>query len=460
MLAQAARRELIAVTGTRIDALIGYTNDIVALIPAARSEHWRLGIRADRNAALDNLNLALGVKIAHLRERSERAGGEAYVGREFSAGPKAGFEFEHSGVFVLDASKLSDAVLQSTSNDLRNLRGDKDEWFAKRRVLFSSPNGTWEGQADTTIQGRSNLEIVTRALTAAEWKGNAAADDQIALNNFLEGLANVESQRLVSPKDILPALHLHVPGLCLWKASSWAGLQAQKTVAEPLALNTAVEPSWWLAGLNWNAAPYVRRIVQALANPDMGRQNNPKYVFKKEGLNVIIKTPIRQIFGRAHAKTASAEAVWIGAMAEWCGVTDRIDRSITEKMPLGNPKFALIASEKTWRQYFASLLDDTSTDSVTDWASTAFGGTEDIGLGTLWDESLKQNFVIEEHRELNNAEVTTKNYLDVAGAWGKRLGRLPQAGVFSPDHAPDGGVDDVDIENGLAREQQEEKSDR
>ena len=87
-------------------------------------------------------------------------------------------------------------------------------------------------------------------------------------------------------------------------------------------------------------------------------------------------------------------------------------------------------------------------------------GTEDIGLGTLWDESLKQNFVIEEHRELNNAEVTTKNYLDVAGAWGKRLGRLPQAGVFSPDHAPDGGVDDVDIENGLAREQQEEKSDR
>lgn len=414
-LQQAALDEQVAVTAQDFTNLGNRITTILGQIPQAHSK------QAVRNNALTALTHSLTQKQQDLQQQILADQPDGVTKHKVKSGPKAGFEIEFNNVLILDPSRATPYVRKYLNGHISqepNKKALSSLGYPKRKVLFTAPNGTWEGQADTTLDLCSNLEIVTKPLTAKAWlaRQGAAAKDQAALTTFITNLQAEPRKRLLLPKQVLDNLQLNQAGARLFKLDTEATSQMQMTAAMPVPRNQTAEPDWWIKGLNWDAMPYLQHIVDALQTTSFGIQSNPKSAaFMKDGKNVILKTPILALLGKPTAKVKrDAKQRWVIGVAKLCGVED-LSQSAGEELvrtSQGSPAHMhLQGTNFTWQQYFADLL--VGKDRVTQWAKTAFGGTEDIGLGQISDSSLGPDYAIEEHRELAGHD----NYLIRARRW-------------------------------------------
>lgn len=394
-------------------------DDITALlerIPAARSTHRSVPKQQARNQALTELHNALSEKRTWAEARAEaldRISVERMASQSDAAGAKAGFEMETPNVYAFDLAKCT--AFERRELEQGRLPSLVTPHFHKRDFLFWFPDGTWEGQADSTLEGKSNLEIVTKALTANEWEGEAAASGQVQLIAFVARLNGAPTQRLLIPTELEPGLRMVTAGLRLFKQVSPPAFQGQMTAGRPMKSTDSEQPAWWLDGMNWGAVPYLKDIARALNSPgELGK--NPKEAFQ----GTILKTPLLHILGRPSGLlTEQHRREWLRGMASQCKVNlaDKVAHKLVE-MTKRSPKrkaFLLDPTNFTWEDYLLDLLN--GTDRVTDWASAAFRG-EDMGLGKIDDPTLPDGYVIEERRRFKaGEEPSPDNYVRLAQTW-------------------------------------------
>ncbi len=101
-----------------------------------------------------------------------------YQAPSFSGGPKLGFEAELN-VMIVNIGSVSDEALRYFANPA----GNKQDWsstkifeggrYPKQTVLFSSPQKTWHGTADSSSPAVSNLEFVSHAWAYSGWQKRA-----------------------------------------------------------------------------------------------------------------------------------------------------------------------------------------------------------------------------------------------------------------------------------------------
>lgn len=419
-LATAQASEAVAVTSADYVALAQAVADMLGQIPQAGSTHWKKGTA--RNTALRTLRAALLNKQALLNRRAAALARVA-TGRMAapSAGRKAGFEMESSAVWAVDLAKCS--AWQRSQLEQGNFMLRKPH-FGKRDPLIGAPEGTWEAQADSTLEFASNLEVVTRAMTAAEWQAPEAGQDQDALKKFVEALKAAPTKALLVPTELEPSITMHHPGLRLWKKDA-AAFQGQMTSAHRLPEPQTGEPRWWLTGMNWAAVACVKDIARALLSSGVGVGVNPKEAFG----GAILKTPVLDVLGSPDERpTASEKKAWVEGMAAECSVKD-LASEVAQSLVAESRKdkrrsaFWLNPTGFTWGDYLSGLLDN--MDLVTDWASSAFdaqgGSSEDIGLGQIRDNTLPEGYVIKEQRFYADGRgPQPEDYVHRAIAWAQQ----------------------------------------
>jgi hypothetical protein len=426
---EAGNLEIEGVKSAKSGELIQLLQDIISLIPAARSTHRKQTTRNARNTALNNLDLSLTEKINMLRRTANARKLNDDEKLNIGSGPKAGFEVEFNNVILFNIDQLSDvqAGLLSkvdNSSELNQLWFDNAR-FAKREVLFTAPNGTWEGTADSTLKLCSNLEVVTKPLTPEQWledKG-AAEQDQAAFLTLVQAINDASSLEILFPAELHPDIRLNHPGVRLLKLDHTLTPQSQMTAAVRVEKNTGAIPDWWIKGLNWNAIPYLIQLREGLETTNFRGQDNPKSgAFIKNELNVILKTPVLQLLGVPDDEVQSqAVQTWVNNLSRILGVDpgqvvgENGIVAASNILKRKKKNFHLSPTGFTWGRYLSALVTE-DQDLVTQWAKTAFVvGGEDIGLGQLGDESLGQDYVIEEHRQFSGEN--TPAYLPFARSW-------------------------------------------
>ncbi len=425
--------ERLAMTAGELQPLLLDVINLRQTIAGAVSNHGlskKNATRVARNQALDDLDEALGEKEVELQAKIDADAVTPATQHQVQGGPKAGFEMEYSDVYVFDAAALNANQKRMVNSGQAQTQPfwagvQQASGLAKRSVIFTSGGGTWEGQTDSTTTC-ANLELVTKPLTAEEWEGDAAATDAQQLAEFAEALDGAPRRQALLPRQLHGGVSLNLAGARLYKGDMHAYAQTQMTAAVDQGPGVKA-PEWWIPGLRTSALPNLKSVVRGLTMKSMGLQNNPKSsVFLKDQKNVLIKSPMSQLLGQPTVDPEQ-EAVedFVLGLADLLKV-DPGANAVGQLVQMNNehnarrPQFRLVGAEFTFRDYFEGLLR--GEDLVTDWARTAFGGVEDIGVGQIADPSLPDDWAVEEHREMGG--VGTRNYLQAARQWG-RTGRVP-----------------------------------
>lgn len=368
------------------------------------------------------------------REKKSLVNYQAQEGEDFEVqgGPKAGFEIEWTNMVWLDIDmaesndSLRTFVRYLKNKDVANASGTdkklsvKTAPYKKREVLFRSPHGTWEGQADSTVENKPNLELVTRPLSPEQWKSKEVEEDFKLLAQFQARLEGPGLHyALFSPRELLPEIKMAVPGAYLYQAGTKHFVQM--TSASFLS-NQDGTPDWWLKGLNWNAFPELRTLITGLDTPL--RHSNPK-----DNFPLLLKTPILNILGRPQTGQGPKYAAWIEAVAKSCGIFGKLQENVAQELVKGTSgHMQLKPADFTWQDYLEALLQ--GDDKIRTWAATAFpGGSstedtdegEDIGYGQIDDRSLGKNWAVHENRELPNLSIP--NILEAGKHWAKETSR-------------------------------------
>lgn len=417
LLGELDTQEAAAATRADFQAIVAKITNLEGRVAGAASRF------NGRNTALTTMSQSLTVKKT---EFQQKAAADAVTANPtthaIGDGPKAGFEFEYPTVWVLNIDAgtpyikrwftnfSSDAVVPS----LKKLR------YTKREVLFSGPNGTWEGQADTSLKHCSNLEIVTKPLTAADWNTAEVTEDHVALAALIAALEQGAVHKLLLPKQLDARVQVHQAGMRIFKTGNGPG-QTQMTAAVPIEKAKTKAPDWWVDGMNWNAFSYLHKTVRALETGTF-EGKNPKTAFG----NVITKTPIGKLLGTP-AKKVDAQQVAefvIGAADELrVNVKDQVAAPVVKHSIKKSKEDALNATGFTYGDYLAGFVK--GRDMVTEWAEYAFGGDEDMGLGQIDDDTLPGTHVVEEHRR-SLEKVHPKDFQAKGKAWAQS-GKIPDA---------------------------------
>ena len=206
-----------------LEAVRRRTHALIQSADDAASTAFLTSTREARNNALEKLKAELKQKLEDLKAVETQIDNKANARSErLSAGtrnrslmptrtPQAGFEMEFPDVWVLDPGrampKARQYLLGSLADpDFNVTVGLAKARYSKRTIVFGSPEGTWEGTADTTLAECSNLEIVTKPLTAEQWQeeGGAAEADRHNFLAFQKRLSGLPSGRLLHPAEALP----------------------------------------------------------------------------------------------------------------------------------------------------------------------------------------------------------------------------------------------------------------
>lgn len=425
-----------AITSEQIESLRERVLQVIPTVDDARSKSgWSAtnATRVARNEALEQLKRELQEKADELQAMIEADEAEDAAEYEIKGGPKAGFEMEYCDVMVFDVNKLSDfqrrKIVSGDGLDQSFWKGvQRVAGYGKRDVIFTSAGGTWEGQTDSTVSC-SNLELVTKPISDEDWleEGGTAETDAGILTAFTTALNGAPRKKPLLPKQLEGDVTLNAAGARLYKMDLGATPQLQMTAAMSTGDGDHA-PDWWLDGLHRTAMPSMKVVVNGLKATSLNGQKNPKSgAFYKDRKNVLIKTPISKLLGRpTDAPGDEAKETWLQGMAAELGVAlgDNAVKKLVDTTKNANPNnrsFWLQEGNFTWRQYLEGLLN--GTDLVTTWAATAFGGTEDAGIGQIDDQSLDHQWVVEEHRE--TVGYNSRNFLAKARDWAQNK-RVPQ----------------------------------
>lgn len=284
----------------------------------------------------------------------------------------------------------------------------------KRHPIFSPPNGTWVGTTDTIGRFYSRVEVITAALSAAEWDAGAVAEDLEVYDAVYRVLSAGENTGRVVPIDVLrdvDGLRIHEPEVFFVAgggALSYFQLTRQLPIPRVLSARYDVDDDL-ARGMNPLG---VELLIDTIHHFTHGapQSENPKEQFRQ-----LIKSPLDRALQRAASTPADQQ--WIEAIAGLAGMANRLDDdALAYLSDYAAGALALAPAGFTWRTFIRDVAGGRDR-LARDWSPHGFANGEDFGYGSL-DFPLNNGWVIAEDRTLGDRGLSGSDGIrTLVGEW-------------------------------------------